>query len=159
MSALDQLLCFSMYSASRSATQEYHRLLAPWKLTYPQYLVLVVLWERGPVSMRELGAALMLDSGTLSPLVRRLESAGLVTRGRSADDERRVDVGLTDRGAQLEEELSDIPRQVGACMGLDQDSYRQLLDGLHALNASLRTGAGHSLGAQGSGRGSKAHSE
>jgi DNA-binding MarR family transcriptional regulator len=134
-------LCFSLYSASRATTRSYHRLLAPWGLTYPQYLVLVVLWEQGRVSVRTLGAELGLDSGTLSPLLKRLESAGYVTRARAAEDERRVEVTLTESGRRLEGELAGIPGQVGSCMGLDQHSYTQLQSSLRKVNEALRESA------------------
>lgn len=138
MGAIDQLLCFSLYSASRFTTRRYHQLLAPWGLTYPQYLVLVVLWEHDTVSVRDLGKELMLDSGTLSPLLKRLEAAGLITRSRAADDERRVDVGLTPKGEELQQELAGIPQQVGTCMGLDEDTYRTLLGSMHQINEALQ---------------------
>jgi DNA-binding MarR family transcriptional regulator len=137
MSSVDQLLCFSLYSASRATTRRYHQLLAPWGLTYPQYLVLVVLWDRGTVTVRELGQELALDSGTLSPLLKRLEAADLIRRTRSAEDERRVDVSLTEKGGAAQRELAQIPEQIGTCMGLDQDSFEELLAALKVVNAAL----------------------
>ncbi|MGV2904091.1 MarR family winged helix-turn-helix transcriptional regulator, partial [Microbacterium sp. AGC62] len=98
MAMSDEMVCFSLYSASRATTQAYRTLLAPWGLTYPQYLVLAALWLEGEQTISSLGAVMRLDSGTLSPLVRRLEQAGLVTRVRGEADERVVTVQLTERG-------------------------------------------------------------
>ena len=98
---LNRQLCFAMYSASRAATAAYRPMLDELGLTYPQYLVMLVLWEEQPRSVRELGEELGLDSGTLSPLLKRLEALGLVERRRSAADERRVEVFLTDAGTAL----------------------------------------------------------
>ena len=93
--ALDNQVCFSLYSASLAMTKLYKPLLDPLGLTYPQYLVMLVLWETDDVSVSTLGERLSLDSGTLTPLLKRLEAAGLVKRARSAEDERRVQVSLT----------------------------------------------------------------
>src|SRR5687768_2321767 len=92
--ALDQQVCFALYSASRAITAAYRPLLAPLGLTYPQYLVMLALWERSPRTVRALGETLHLESGTLSPLLKRMEANGLITRTRSADDERQVLIGL-----------------------------------------------------------------
>src|SRR6478752_5642690 len=101
MPVTDEMVCFSLYSAARATTQAYRTLLAPWGLTYPQYLVLAILWHEGEQTIGSLGDAMQLDSGTLSPLVRRLEQADLVTRSRSVTDERVVTVQLTERGEAL----------------------------------------------------------
>ncbi|MGO3153418.1 MAG: MarR family winged helix-turn-helix transcriptional regulator [Galactobacter sp.] len=148
MSSVDQLLCFSLYSASRATTRRYHQLLAPWGLTYPQYLVLVVLWDQDVISVRELGRELSLDSGTLSPLLKRLEANGLIIRTRSEEDERRVDVSLTEEGRALQVELAGIPQQVGSCMGLDQDTYESLLRAMSAVNDALQRGQAPNTGLQ-----------
>jgi DNA-binding MarR family transcriptional regulator len=133
MPAVDEMVCFALYSASRATTQAYRRALEPWGLTYPQYLVLVTLWAEGTRTVGELGHALDLDSGTLSPLVRRLERAGFVTRRRRTADERVVEVALTDEGAALRHEMSDVPAEIARCMGLNRDSADGLLDSLHRL--------------------------
>ena len=135
---LDEMICFSLYSASRATTQAYRRLLQPWGLTYPQYLVLVQLWTRGPLTVRALGDDLALDSGTLSPLLTRLERAEIVTRARTEADGRVVTVALTERGQRLRTEMSDVPAQLFACMSLSMDSARVLLDSLHALTESVQ---------------------
>lgn len=116
--SLDDQLCFALYAASRAVTSAYRPLLDRLGLTYPQYLVMLVLWERGTVPVKELGAALQLDYGTLSPLLKRLESAGLVRRERRADDERSVLVGPTDRGAGLRHEAECVPQTMMGTFGV-----------------------------------------
>src|SRR3954468_2994928 len=93
---LDRQLCFALYSTSLAMTKLYKPLLAPLGLTYPQYLAMLVLWEEGDVAVHELGERLFLDSGTLTPLLKRLQAAGYVERSRDAADERRVRIALTD---------------------------------------------------------------
>lgn len=138
MTTLDRMVCFSLYSASRATSQAYRRLLSEWNLTYPQYLVLVELWDRGALTVRELGDDLALDSGTLSPLLRRMESAGFVVRTREREDGRVVTVSLTDRGDALRGELSGIPLAVGECLGLSPADAHQLLDVLHRVTGSVQ---------------------
>ena len=100
---LDHQLCFAMYSASLAMTKAYKKLLAPLDITYPQYLVMMVLWEKDQVTVSELGGRLFLDSGTLTPLLKRMEAMGLLHRTRDAEDERRVLVSLTPAGRALRE--------------------------------------------------------
>ncbi|GHA79242.1 MULTISPECIES: MarR family winged helix-turn-helix transcriptional regulator [Streptomyces] len=123
-------LCFALYAASRAVTARYRPLLDELGLTYPQYLVMLVLWERDAVSVRDLGAALQLESSTLSPLLKRLEVNGLVRRERRADDERSVAVRLTGAGVDLRERARAVPLAIGDAMGLtpEQDAAaKQLL--------------------------------
>ncbi|WP_420098935.1 MarR family winged helix-turn-helix transcriptional regulator [Corynebacterium sp.] len=122
MGATDRMLCFALYSASRKTIRTYREFLDPWNLTYPQYLVLYVLWDQGPQTVRKLGEEMELDSGTLSPLVKRLEQAGYVSRHRTPEDERVVNIRLTEAGEQLREPLSRIPRDVAAAMGVTDDA-------------------------------------
>jgi DNA-binding MarR family transcriptional regulator len=131
--ALEHQVCFALYSASRAVTAAYRPLLAPLGVTYPQYLVLLVLWEHGTRSVRDLGEALHLDSGTLSPLLKRLEAGGLVTRQRSADDERQVLVGLTAAGRDLRERAVDVPAQLHAATGIDDETLALLKRTCEAL--------------------------
>ena len=98
---LDEQLCFALYAASRAMTHAYQPFLAPLQLTYPQYVVMLVLWERDGSTVGEIGERLRLDSGTLTPLLKRLEGLGYVTRRRSAEDERRVLIHLTVEGREL----------------------------------------------------------
>lgn len=135
----DEMLCFSLYSAARATTQAYRTLLAPWGLTYPQYLVLAALWLDGEQTIGSLGAVMRLDSGTLSPLVRRLEQAGLVTRTRGRDDERVVTVTLTDKGLDLRAEVAPIHTTIASISGLhDEEHRRQLIAELHDITDRLQ---------------------
>lgn len=134
---LNRQLCFAMYSASRAATAAYRPLLDELGLTYPQYLVMLVLWEDEPRSVRELGEELGLDSGTLSPLLKRLESLDLVERRRSAADERRVEVYLTDAGDALRTRAAGIPQRLADAAGLTPAELDQLRETLTRLTAAL----------------------
>ena len=135
---LDEQICFSLYSASRALTARYRELLAPLGVTYPQYLVLMVLWESDAITVTELGQRLHLDSGTLSPLLRRLESAGLVSRARRHDDERAVDVTLSPAGDNLRILAASIPDQVCASTGFEVAQIAALLSQVTALAAHVR---------------------
>ncbi|MFD7409251.1 MarR family winged helix-turn-helix transcriptional regulator [Streptomyces sp. NPDC059866] len=121
---LQDQLCFALYAASRAVTTRYRPLLDELGLTYPQYLVMLVLWEQGSVSVRELGTALQLESSTLSPLLKRLEAGGLIRRERRAEDERSVAVRLTPAGSDLQEKARAVPLAIGEAMGLtpEQDA-------------------------------------
>ena len=130
---LNRQVCFAMYSASRAATAAYRPMLEELGLTYPQYLAMLVLWEAEPRSVRELGEELGLDSGTLSPLLKRLEALGLVQRRRSAEDERRVEIFLTDAGAALSAKASGIPQRLADAAGLTAAELDQLRDTLGRL--------------------------
>lgn len=110
---LDHQLCFSIYAASHAFNRFYRPLLEPLGLTYPQYLVLLALWEEDKVTLKAIGERLLLDSGTLTPLVRRMEQSGLVTRVRDAVDERLVRVGLTAKGKRLRAKAEAFPTQIG----------------------------------------------
>jgi len=131
---LDAQLCFPLYAATRAVARAYGPLLRDFGLTYPQYLALLALWGDGePMSVGELGGRLRLDSGTLTPLLKRLEHAGLVTRRRDSDDERRVLVALTAAGEDLQDQVSDVPLRLVESLGLNATESRQLrrlLDGL-----------------------------
>lgn len=135
--ALDRQVCFALYAASRAVTQLYRPALDALGLTYPQYLVLLVLWERGPVTVKELGTALDLDSGTLSPLLKRLAAAGIVTRSRVASDERSVLIQLTDAGAALRERAVAVPRKIAGATGMRARELEELRDNLVALTAEV----------------------
>ena len=134
---LNRQLCFAMYSASRAATAAYRPMLDELGLTYPQYLVMLVLWEGEARSVRELGEELGLDSGTLSPLLKRLEALGLVERRRSAADERRVEVFLTGAGAALSARAAGIPQRLADAAGLSPAELDQLRETLARLTAAL----------------------
>ncbi|RFU86548.1 MarR family transcriptional regulator [Streptomyces triticagri] len=138
---LDQHLCFSLQAASRAFSGVYRVLLKELGLTYPQYLVMVVLWEHRELSVKQLGEHLRLDSGTLSPLVKRLEAAGLVRRERSAHDERSVHVHLTEEGAALRERALLVPRRIAAATGIGLDEVRDLRARLDRLTTALDAAA------------------
>ena len=134
---LDQALCFALYSASRALTGFYRPLLHELGITYPQYLVLLALWERDRVAVGALAERLRLDYGTLSPLLKRLQAAGLITRERRADDERSVTIGLTDAGRALHARADCIPGEVIAATGLDAPSFEELRETLQRLTATV----------------------
>jgi DNA-binding MarR family transcriptional regulator len=130
---LNDLLCFSLYSTSLAMNKVYRKLLRKLDLTYPQYIVMVVLWERDGVTVSEIGSRMFLDSATLTPLLKRLEAAGLVSRNRSAADERQVMISLTDAGRAMRAEASAIFEQVlcaTACSVQELSVLKQQLDGL-----------------------------
>ncbi|HWU47420.1 MAG TPA: MarR family winged helix-turn-helix transcriptional regulator [Humibacter sp.] len=144
MSVTDEMVCFSLYAASRATTQAYRTLLEPWGLTYPQYLVLATLWIEGDQTVGSLGEHLQLDSGTLSPLLRRMEQNGLVQRDRRLPDERVVTVTIGERGRELRSELAHIPARIAAGTGLpDEHAAAALIDILHRLTETM-----HSVTAQ-----------
>jgi DNA-binding MarR family transcriptional regulator len=125
--ALDSQLCFPLYAATRAVTHAYADLLAEAGLTYPQYLTMLALWEaEDPPTVGELGQRLRLDSGTLTPLVKRLEAAGHVVRRRDPADERRVLVELTGQGRDLRDDVTDVPRRLLDATGLTQRDAREL---------------------------------
>jgi MarR family transcriptional regulator, organic hydroperoxide resistance regulator len=134
---LDDQLCFGLYSASRAVTSLYRVVLDDLDLTYPQYLVMLALWETDHRLVKELGAELNLDSGTLSPLLKRLQSAGLVVRNRQSDDERSVRVSLSETGQALREKAQGIPDVIGAAMSLDEAGVASMRAELDRLTASV----------------------
>ncbi len=134
---LDNQLCFLFHRISRDLTAAYRPLLADLGLTYPQYLVMLVLWERDGLGVGEIGERLCLDSGTLSPLLRRLASAGLVERARDRADERRVTIHLTPTGRALQARAEAVPAAVAGLLVDDLPGYRTLHDELTALAQRL----------------------
>lgn len=135
---LDNQLCFALYSSSLAMTKRYKPLLEPLGLTYPQYLALLVLWERDGIGVGELGDRLFLDSGTLTPLLKRLEAGGLVQRERAADDERRVLVHLTAQGRALRARARAVPRELAGATGCGAAELRALTRQLRQLRAQLQ---------------------
>jgi DNA-binding MarR family transcriptional regulator len=137
---LDQQICFALHAASRAFNGVYRVVLKDLGLTYPQYLVMLVLWEHGELPVKKLGEHLRLDSGTLSPLLKRLEAAGLVRRERSTRDERSVHVHLTDEGTALKQRALLVPRRIVMATGFDLAEITDLRDRLenltHALDAA-----------------------
>ena len=138
---LDQQLCFALYSTSLAMTKLYKPLLEPLGLTYPQYLVMLVLWEQDGISVSALGQRLSLDSGTLTPLLKRLEAAELITRQRARDDERRVDIHLSKSGRALKKKASGIPAQLACASACSLEELSSLTRRLHQLRSQLMLGA------------------
>ncbi|MCH1867765.1 MarR family winged helix-turn-helix transcriptional regulator [Nocardioides sp. CFH 31398] len=137
--ALDALVCFDLYAASRLVTAAYRPILADLGLTYPQYLVLTVLWTRGECSIKELATTLRLDHATLSPLLRRMEAAGLIKRQRSTTDERSVLVRTTERGAALHTVRDDVYCRINEAIGLPPEQVEQLQGLLRTVTSNLLT--------------------
>ncbi|WP_085317242.1 MarR family winged helix-turn-helix transcriptional regulator [Derxia lacustris] len=135
---LDRQLCFALYSTSLAMTKAYRPLLADLGLTYPQYLVMLLLWERDGLGVGELGERLFLDSATLTPLLKRLEGAGLIARSRDPADERRVLVGLTAAGQALRTRAGAVPAGVLAASGCGMDELLSLKTQLEALRTQLQ---------------------
>jgi len=139
---LEDQLCFSIYAAQHAFNRFYKPLLGPLGLTYPQYLVLLTLWEEDGLPVRAIGERLALDSGTLTPLLRRMEGAGLVSRQRDTVDERLVRIQLTAKGRRLEARAAGFPQQIGvaaSCSAAELDALRRLMfrlrDDLDAASA------------------------
>lgn len=142
MLALDRQVCFALAVANRAVLSVYRPLLEPMGLTHPQYLVMLALWGEAPMSVKAIGTALQLDSPTLSPLLKRLEASGLITRTRSADDERQLVVDLTDAGRALRTQAERIPGAVVARLGVGLPELEELHRVLTNINrAALQAGA------------------
>ncbi len=139
--ALSNQLCFAFYSVSHAFSRAYRQFLDPLGLTYPQYVVLLVLWEQDNLTVKSIGEQLFLDSGTLTPLLKRLESAGLIRRKRDREDERQVRILLTDAGRALREKAEDIPKNVGCVLGLSFDEVRDLTQQVAKLRGRLHDSA------------------
>jgi len=131
--ALDRQICFALAAANRSVIALYRPVLAPLGLTHPQYLVMLALWERSPRTVADLGDTLYLESATLSPLLKRLEAAGLITRGRSSSDERALAVELTAAGLDLREQALAVPGTIVERLGMSLADLETIRDGLTTL--------------------------
>ncbi|MDW5417762.1 MarR family transcriptional regulator [Iodobacter sp. CM08] len=137
--SLDKQLCFSLYSASLAMTKAYKPLLEKIGLTYPQYLVMLVLWQHDNILVKDIGEALFLDSGTLTPLLKRMESAALLTRQRDKTDERQVRITLTADGKALKEAAQMIPVQLLCASGQSTETLMQLRSQLSQIRDDLNT--------------------
>ena len=135
---LDGQLCFPLYAAARKVVNEYNPLLKPYGLTYTQYIVFLALWEQGcRTKVGDLGRRLYLDCGTLTPLLKKMEESGWITRCRCKVDERVVYVSLTEDGWALREKVKDIPERMGKCMTMDREDAYSLYSLLHKLLDSM----------------------
>lgn len=137
----ETMLCFDIYATHHAMGQIYQPLLSELGLTYPQYLVMIVLWERDGLTVSELGNRLELASSTLTPLIKRLESQGLLARKRDPKDERKVRVTLTREGRELKKRASHVPVCVARSFGLTLDEFKKLHDMLGKLRTSLKVAA------------------
>ena len=136
--SLDAQLCFSVYAAAHAFGRAYRMLLGHHGLTYPQYLVLLVLWEEEGLTVKEIGTRLFLDSGTLTPLLKRLEASDHVRRARDRSDERQVSIFLTAKGRALQGRMACLPDTVGGLTGLSEGARRDLLGLLTGVRDELR---------------------
>ena len=130
---LDNQLCFPLYAAARKITSMYTPFLRPLGLTYTQYIVFMVLWEKDRVTVGEICERLRLDSGTLTPLLKKMEKEGYVLRERCREDERRVIISLTDAGRALKDSVREIPLRIGSCVRLSEDEAGALYSLLYKI--------------------------
>jgi len=137
---LKNQLCFALYAATNAVTQAYRDQLSSLNLTYPQYLVLLVLWQNDGIGVREIAEQLNLDSATVSPLLKRLEKVGLLSRVRSIDDQRTVNIHLTEQGKSIQDAVSNIQKKVACQTGLSDMQYQELRNKLHSLIATMKDG-------------------
>lgn len=135
---LDNQVCFPLYACSKEVVRRYTPHLDDIGLTYTQYLVMMVLWEQDGISVGELGERLYLDSGTLTPLLKKMEEKGFLVRERSAEDERRVIVALTQAGRELKEKARDVPLAMGQCVNMDPEEAAELVRLLRKVIANVR---------------------
>ncbi|MFE7244176.1 MarR family winged helix-turn-helix transcriptional regulator [Streptomyces sp. NPDC057582] len=134
---LGDQMCFALYAAQRAVTSRYRPLLDELNLTYPQYLVMLVLWEHGALPIKTLGALLQLDYGTLTPLLKRLQAHGFIRRERQASDERSVQITLTEQGTELRERARAVPVAMGEAVGLSPREIADAKSFLERLTANL----------------------
>ncbi len=137
---LENQLCFPLYAASREIIKQYRPYLDVLDLTYTQYIAMMVFWEEKKLSVKELGKKLFLDSGTLTPVLKSLESKGYVIRSRSKEDERVLNVEITEKGEALKEQAVSIPQSVAGCVKLDKEEAMQLYQLLYKVLGGLKDG-------------------
>lgn len=135
---IENQLCFPLYAASRDVIKQYKTSLEKLELTYTQYIVMMVLWERQQITTKEMGKILHLDSGTLTPLLKKMESKGLVSRKRSEFDERNLTVTITEKGMQLRDEAVEIPGQIAKCNVLDEEETATLYKLLYKIMDAVK---------------------
>ncbi|MDW3182782.1 MarR family transcriptional regulator [Roseobacter sp.] len=134
---LQDQMCFALYATSRAITKKYGDLLKEMDVTYPQYLTLLVLWEKDGLSVNELAAAIEIEGATMTPLVQRMEKAGLLDRVRSDDDNRRMEVRLTEKGRSLRQKALDVPTALGCALGVDDDQARAVIEQMNTIRTRL----------------------
>lgn len=134
---LENQLCFPLYACAKEVVRKYKPFLDELDLTYTQYIAMMVFWEKKELNVKELGECLYLDSGTLTPLLKKLESKGYITRKRSDADERNLIVSITEAGEQLKEQAVNVPAQIGKCVMLEQEEARQLYGLLYKILGNI----------------------
>ena len=134
---LENQLCFPLYACAKEIVRRYTPLLEPLGLTYTQYIAMMVMWEHKSISVRDMGKLLFLDSGTLTPMLKKMEKAGWIQRKRSEIDERMVIITITDRGEALHDMAAEIPAKMAGCVTLENDEALQLYSLLHKLMKSF----------------------
>ena len=135
---LSSQLCFPLYACSKEITRTYKPFLDKIDLTYTQYIVMMVLWEVRTLNVKALGERLFLDSGTLTPVLKKLENKGYLTRERSTRDERNLEITITEKGEELQEEALSVPEHMGACMNLPEAEMKELYRLLYKLLENVR---------------------
>lgn len=130
---LENQLCFPLYACSKEIVRRYQPLLNELDLTYTQYITMMVMWEEKEVNVKTLGKKLFLDSGTLTPLLKKLETKGYITRNRSKDDERNIIISVTEIGMQLKEKAKDVPVEIAKCVNLSQEEALAMHKGLYKI--------------------------
>lgn len=134
---IENQLCFPLYACAKEVIRQYKPLLDPLDLTYTQYITMMVIWERKEITVKELGKILYLDSGTLTPVLKKMESKGFVTRERSKDDERNLNVKITAYGEKLKKQAAHIPAELGQCVDLSPEEAATLYQLLYKILGSL----------------------
>ncbi len=134
---LENQLCFPLYACSKEVVKRYKPFLDKLDLTYTQYITMMVMWERKSINVKELGDSLFLDSGTLTPLLKKLENKGYITRKRSKTDERNLIVTITEKGEALRDDAVDVPAKMGKCVNLTKDEAKTLYSLLYKLLGNI----------------------
>ncbi|MBQ5348073.1 MAG: MarR family transcriptional regulator [Ruminococcus sp.] len=134
---LENQLCFPLYACSKEIVRKHKPYLDELDLTYTQYITMIALWENGEINVKELGEKLYLDSGTLTPLLKKLEGKGYITRERSKTDERNLIVRLTSSGESLKSKAAEVPKKVGACVNIDPEKAKMLGETLYEILNSI----------------------
>ena len=138
MLKLENQLCFPLYACAKEVVRRYTPLLEPLGLTYTQYIAMMVMWEHKSISVRDMGKMLFLDSGTLTPMLKKMEKSGWISRRRSREDERMVIVTITEKGEKLQEKAADVPVRMAGCVTLENDEAMQLYALLHKLMKTFK---------------------
>lgn len=139
MLKLRNQLCFPLYACAKEVVRQYTPLLEPLGLTYTQYIAMMVLWEHKSISIKDIGKLLYLDSGTLTPMLKKMEKTGLITRSRSKEDERVVIITITQKGEELHEVAGEIPLKMSQCVKIDSEEAQQLYTLLNKMIKNFNT--------------------